>query len=56
MKWTISKRINIEDLINKCSILNRAKHFFSEIFQNYLAFIPAKEYIKYFSGTTKIDS
>ena len=25
-------------------------------FQNYLVFIPAKKYIKYFSGTTWIDS
>ena len=26
------------------------------MFQNCLVFIPAKRYIKYFSGTTKIDS
>ena len=26
------------------------------MFQNYLAEIPAKKYIKYFSGTTSIDS
>ena len=26
------------------------------IFKNYLVFIPAKKYIKYFSGTTQIDS
>ena len=43
-------------LINKYSILNEAKHFFPRIFQNYLVFIPAKRYIKYFSGTTQIDS
>ena len=42
--------------MNKFSILNGAKYFSSGIFQNYLAFIPAKEYIKYFSGTTRIDS
>ena len=38
-------------MINKFSILNGAKHFSSEIFQNYLVFIPAKNYIWYFSGT-----
>ena len=43
-------------MINKYSILNEAKHFFSRIFQNYLVFIRAKKYIKYFSGTTQIDS
>ena len=26
------------------------------MFQNYLVLIPAKKYIKYFSGTTRIDS
>ena len=30
--------------------------FFSGIFQNYLVFIPVKKHIKYFSGTTRIDS
>ena len=30
--------------------------FSSEIFQNYLVFIPAEKYNKYFSGTTRIDS
>ena len=30
--------------------------FFSELFQNYLVFIAAKKYIKYFSGITWIDS
>ena len=43
-------------MINKVSILNRAKSFSLGIFQNYLVFIPAKKYIKYFSGTTWIDS
>ena len=43
-------------MINKFSILNGSKYFSSEIFQNYLVFIPAKKYIKYFSGTTRIDS
>ena len=43
-------------MINKFSILNGAKHFSLGIFQNYLVFVPAKKYIKYFSGTTRIDS
>ena len=42
-------------MINKYNILNRAKSF-SGIFQNYLVFIPAKKYIKYFHGTTQIYS
>ena len=42
-------------MINKFSILNGAKYFSSAIFQNYLVFTPAKNYIKYFSGTTRID-
>ena len=41
---------------NKFSILNGAKYFSLGIFQNYLVFIPAKTYIKYFSGTTRIRS
>ena len=32
------------------------KYFSSGIFQNYLVFIPDKKYIKYFSGTTRINS
>ena len=35
-------------------ILNGAKYFSLEIFQNYLLFIPTKNYIKYFSGTTGV--
>ena len=31
-----------KDLINKFSILYRAKYFFSRIFQNYLVFIEIK--------------
>ena len=41
---------------NKFSILNGAKYFSSAIFRNYLVFIPAKKYIKYFSCTTHIDT
>ena len=43
-------------MINKCGILNGAKYFSLGIFQNYLVFIPTKKYIKYFSGTTLIES
>ena len=45
-----------KDLINKFSILNVTKYFSSQIFQNYLVFIPAKKYVKYFSATTQINS
>ena len=45
----------MKDLINKLSILKGGKHFSSGMFQNCLAFIPAKKYIKYFNGTTRID-
>ena len=58
-----SKKVNVistkeltKDLINKFSILDGTKYFSSGIFQSYLVFIPAKNYIKYFSGTTRIDS
>ena len=44
-----------KDLINKFSILNGSKHFSPGTFQNYLVSIRAKKYIKYFSGTTRID-
>ena len=43
-------------MINKFSIFNGAKYFSSGIFQSHLVFIPAKKYIKYFSGTTWIQS
>ena len=42
---TISAKLLTRDLINKFNILNGAKYFSSWIFQNYLLFIPAKEYI-----------
>ena len=51
----ISTKELTNDLTNKFSILNGAKYFSSGIFQNYLVFIPAKKYIKYFSGTTRIE-
>ena len=59
MKLAISLLLAKEltkDLINKFSILNGAKYFSLRIFENYLAFIPTKKYIKYFSGTTRIES
>ena len=43
-------------MINEFCILNGAKCFSSGIFQNYLVFIPAKKYIKYYSDTTRIES
>ena len=55
VKAISTKRLT-KDLINKVSILNGGKHFSSRIFQNYLVFKPGKKYIKYFSGTTRIDS
>ena len=45
-----------KDLINKFSILNGSKCFSPGTFQNYFVSIRAKKYIKYFSGTTRIDS
>ena len=50
----ISTKWLTKDLINKFSILNGAKYFSSITFQNCLVFIPAKKYIKYFSGTARI--
>ena len=41
---------------NKLSTFNGAKYFSLRIFQSYLVFIPAKKYIKSFSGTTRIES
>ena len=51
----ISTKGLTKDLINKFCAINRAKYFSSGIFQNYLVFIPAKKYIKHFTGTTWID-
>ena len=51
----MTKGLN-KDLIDGYKILNGAKYFSSGIFENYLVFIPAKKYIKYFSGTTWINS
>ena len=43
-------------MIDKFSILNRAKYFSLGIFPNYLVLIPAIKHIKYFHGTTQIYS
>ena len=47
----ISAKGSTKTLINKNSILDGQKYFYSGILQNYFVFIPAKKYIKYFSGT-----
>ena len=43
-------------MINNFSILNGSKYFSLGLFENYLVLIPAKKYIKYFSGTTRTNS
>ena len=53
---SISAKRLTKGFINKFSIFNGAKYFSSGTFQNYLVFIPVKKYIKYFSGTTRINS
>ena len=55
-KLGISIKGLTKDLKSKFSILNGAKYFSSGIFQTYLVFIPAKQYIEYFRGTTRADS
>ena len=42
-------------MIDKYSIFNGAKYFSLGIFRNYLVFIPAKQYITYFTSTTRIE-
>ena len=55
VKAILTERLT-NHLINKFSILNGAKYFSSGILQTYLVFIPARKWIKHFSGTTWIDS
>ena len=43
-------------MLNEFSIINGAKYISLGVFQNYLVFIPTKQYIKYHSDTTPIDS
>ena len=50
----ISRKGLTEDLINGYKILIGMKYFSSGIFQNYLVFIAARKYIKYFNCTTQI--
>ena len=45
-----------KDLVNGYQILNSAKYFSSGLLQSYLVLLPAKNYIKYFTGTTQINS
>ena len=54
VKAISTKRLT-KDLINRFSVFNGAKYFSSGAFQNYLVFIPAKKYVKYFNGTTWIN-
>ena len=55
VKVVPAKRLT-KDLINKCTTLNGAKCFSSGTLQNYLVFVQAKKYVKYFSSSTRIDS
>ena len=52
---SISTKRLTKDLINEFTIFKGIKYSFPGIFQNYLVFIPANKYIKYFSGITWID-
>ena len=51
----ISPKRLTKELIDKFSILNGAKYFSLRIFKNYVVLMPAKKYIKYFIGTTRIE-
>ena len=51
----ISPKRLTKELIDKFSVLNGAKYFSLRIFKIYVVFIPAKKYIKYFIGTTRIE-
>ena len=53
---SISTKVLTKDLIDKFSILNGAKYFSLIKFQNYLVFILTKNYIKYFSSTSWLES
>ena len=44
-----------KDLINGYQMPNGTKYFYLGIFHNYLVFIPAKKFIKYFSANTQIN-
>ena len=42
-------------MINKFSILNRAKYFLKGVCQSYLVLKPAKKHIKYFTRFTRVE-
>ena len=42
-------------MINGYQMPNGTKYFYLGIFHNYLVFIPAKKFIKYFSANTQIN-
>ena len=50
---TISTKRLTKDLINKYSIFNGEKYFYSVILQNYFVFIPAKNTINVSVGLLK---
>ena len=50
----ISTKGLTKDLINKYKTPNSAKYFSLGILQNYLMFIPARKYFRFFSGKPKI--
>ena len=50
----ISTKALTKDFIDKFSIINGAKYCSLGIFQNYLVFILANKYIKFFHATTRI--
>ena len=52
----ISRKGLTKDLINKFSIHKLNIHFFFRNISKLFNFIPVKKYIKYFSGTTRINS
>ena len=54
LKQYQQKRLT-KDLTDKFNILNGTKYFSLERFQSYSVLLPAKEYIKYFSGTNRIE-
>ena len=56
MVKTISTKGSTKDVIDKFSILDRAKYLSLRIFQNHLAYMLAIKDIKYFNGTTQISS
>ena len=63
IKWNYKKKVKAisikgltKDLIDKFGIINGANYFSLGIFQNYLLFIPAKKYLKYFISTTLVES